>query len=215
MPRPRKPETQALGLRLPVTLAERVRVAADANGRTWNAQVVHLIEAGFDVDAKARTTTSEKWGDALARSAATAAADAARDAVLRVAREFDDALTQAKDREAKAARLRDAYARALESVSADYDEEYAAQYDSFMAGHSNDMAVCREERELREERARADRKAQRAERRAEADRRAASADPDPDPPLPPGVLPVDVYPTDNGVKLGTRTKQRRSPPKPL
>ena len=100
MPRPRKPETQALGLRLPVTLAERVRVAADASGRTWNAQVVHLIEAGFDVDAKARTTTSEKWGDALARSAATAAADAARDAVLRVAREFDDARAESTSRDA-------------------------------------------------------------------------------------------------------------------
>lgn len=100
MPRPRKPETQALGLRLPVTLAERVRVAADASGRTWNAQVVHLIEAGFDVDAKARTTTSEKWGDALARSAATAAADAARDAVLRVARQFDDAFAESTSRDA-------------------------------------------------------------------------------------------------------------------
>lgn len=100
MPRPRKPETQALGLRLPVALAERVRAAAEANGRTWNAQVVHLIEAGFDGDAKARTTVAEAWGDSLARSAACAAADAARDAVLRVAREFDESFAEAKARDA-------------------------------------------------------------------------------------------------------------------
>jgi len=98
--KPKKPETQALGLRLPVALAERVRAAADANGRTWNAQVVHLIEAGFDGDAKARTTVAEAWGDSLARSAAMAAADAARDAVLRVARQFDDSLAEAKVRDA-------------------------------------------------------------------------------------------------------------------
>jgi hypothetical protein len=98
--KPKKPETQALGLRLPVALAERVRAAADANGRTWNAQVVHLIEAGFDGDAKARTTVAEAWGYSLARSAAMAAADAARDAVLRVARQFDDSLAEAKVRDA-------------------------------------------------------------------------------------------------------------------
>lgn len=163
MPRPRKPETQALGLRLPVTLAERVRVAADASGRTWNAQVVHLIEAGFDVDAKARTTTSEKWGDALARSAATAAADAARDAVLRVAREFDDARAESTSR--------DAVLRVVHGA------EQPEQPD----------------------------------RRVDADRRThdAPVDPDPDLPLPAGVVPVDLYQTDSGVKVGRRSGEPR------
>lgn len=161
MPRPRKPETQALGLRLPVTLAERVRVAAEANGRTWNAQVVHLIEAGFDGDAKARTTVAEAWGDSLARSAATAAADAARDAVLRVARQFDDSLAEAKARDAA-------------------------------------LRVARE--------------VEQPERRVNADRRApddAKLDPDPDLPLPAGVVPVDLYQTDSGVKAGRRSGQPR------
>lgn len=161
MPRPRKPETQALGLRLPVTLAERVRVAAEANGRTWNAQVVHLIEAGFDGDAKARATVAEAWGDSLARSAATAAADAARDAVLRVARQFDDSFAEAKVRDAA-------------------------------------LRVAHE--------------AEQPERRVNADRRAhddAKPDPDPDLPLPAGVVPVDLYQTDSGVKAGRRSGQPR------
>lgn len=163
MPRPRKPETQALGLRLPVTLAERVRVAADTSGRTWNAQVVHLIEAGFDVDAKARATTSEKWRDALARSAATAAADAARDAVLRVAREFDDARAESTSR--------DAVLRVV------HEAEQPEQPD----------------------------------RRVDADRRThdAPVDPDPDLPLPAGVVPVDLYQTDSGVKVGRRSGEPR------
>lgn len=164
MPRPRKPETQALGLRLPVTLAERVRVAAEANGRTWNAQVVHLIEAGFDGDAKARTTVAEAWGDSLARSAATAAADAARDAVLRVARQFDDSLAEAKARDA--------------ALRVAHEAEQPEQ----------------------------------PERRVNADRRApddAKLDPDPDLPLPAGVVPVDLYQTDSGVKAGRRSGQPR------
>ena len=158
MSKPKKPESQAFGLRLSVALAERVKALAEENKRTFNGQLVRLLEVGLSATTGERAQVSETWGHSLATSAALAASEAARDAVLRVAREFDDAFT-------------------------------LATADSGAQGTP--------------------------ERRAEADRRAASADPDPDPPLPPGVLPVDVYPTDNGVKLGTRTKQRRSTPKPL
>jgi hypothetical protein len=97
MSKPKKPESQAFGLRLSVALAERVKALAEANKRTFNGQLVHLLEVGLSATTGERTQTSETWGNSLATSAALAASEAARDAVLRVAREFQDAFTPRVD----------------------------------------------------------------------------------------------------------------------
>ena len=95
MSKPKKPESQAFGLRLSVALAERVKALAEANKRTFNGQLVHLLEVGLSATTGERAQVSETWGHSLATSAALAASEAARDAVLRVAREFGDAFTLA------------------------------------------------------------------------------------------------------------------------
>jgi hypothetical protein len=108
MPRIRKPSDMAepFGLRLSAPALRACDELADVWEVNRQEALRRIVEAGLAACGRSggapsgspldRAQTSETWGHSLARSAALAASEAARDAVLRVAREFEDAFTLAK-----------------------------------------------------------------------------------------------------------------------